>query len=94
MIEEIIKRWLSETPSLFRLIRNIGLVVAFVIGIPALVNSFQIQLCEMSEFVCFDLPAWWDGFWSKVIPIMGSVAAFVSQLTATTGDKAAKDIPD
>ena len=76
MIEQLIKRWLSETPSLFKLIRNIGMLIVFVVGIPSLVNTFQVQLCEMSELVCFDLPAWWDGFWAKVIPLLGGICFY------------------
>lgn len=83
IITELIKRFLSEKPQIFKWIRIIGLVAGIVIGLPALLSSYGV-----------DLGASFDTIIAKLVGVAGWVAAFVAQLTATTSDKAEKGIKD
>jgi hypothetical protein len=83
IITELIKRFLSEKPQIFKWVRIIGLIAGVVIGIPALLSAYGV-----------DLGASFNTLIAKLVGVAGWVAAFVAQLTATTAAKTEKGIKD
>ncbi len=88
-LTELIKRFLSDTPWFFKIVRVLSFVVAIVTGIPEVIES----VCQSME-VCITLPDAWSAISSKVISIAAVVSSFIAQLTVTTDQKKAKNLKD
>lgn len=80
-LNEIILRLFAKTPSFFRWVRNISLVLTVLIGLPAFLQESGIVLPEYLAAIS-----------NKVVGIATIVAAFIAQLTATPEAKEEKGI--
>lgn len=80
-LSEIILRLFAKTPSFFRWVRNISLVLAVLIGLPAFLQESGIILPEA-----------WMAISNKVVGYATIAAAFIAQLTATPEAKGKKGI--
>lgn len=80
-LNEIILRLFAKTPSFFRWVRNISLVLTVLIGLPAFLQESGIVLPEYLAAIS-----------NKVVGIATIVAAFIAQLTATNEAKEEKGI--
>mgnify|MGYP001267613644 CR=1 FL=1 len=80
-LSEIILRLFAKTPSFFKWVRNISLVLTVLIGLPAFLQESGIVL-----------PEYWAAISNKVVGIATIVAAFIAQLTATPEEKEEKGI--
>jgi hypothetical protein len=83
---ELVKRFSAETPWFFKVIRNLSIATAIVAGLPEFLSFLTLVGVELPQIVFV--------FSNKVVAISSLVAAFVAQLTATTQEKEALNIPD
>jgi L-asparagine transporter-like permease len=82
-VVELLLRLFGETPWFFKVIRIIGIVVAIITGIPALLSNAGVELPESIDAIA-----------SQVVAIASIVATFVAQLTVTSSFKKKEHIND
>lgn len=83
---ELIKRFSAETPWFFTVIRNLSIATAVIAGLPEFLSFLTIAGINLPEVVFL--------FSNKVVAISSLVAAFIAQLTVTSQQKEALNIPD
>jgi hypothetical protein len=69
---ELVKRFLSNTPSFFKVVKVLAIITALVAGIPTLLESSGVILPNVIAALA-----------SKIVSISALVAAFIAQLTTT-----------
>lgn len=73
---QLISKFLAKTPKFFKIIRNVGVALAVVTGLPSFIESAGVVLPEAIQLIA-----------SKVVSIASLVAAFIAQLTENTDSK-------
>lgn len=73
LLQQLVARWKSKQPQIFKIITNISMVAAFITGVPELLDLFGIAL-----------PEWAAPFASKAVSIAAIVVAAVAKLTTDT----------
>ena len=67
---ELVKRLFAKSPLFFRIITIVGIIVAIITGLPAILTALNVTL-----------PDFWLGIENKVVAIAAIVGTFISMLT-------------
>jgi uncharacterized membrane protein HdeD (DUF308 family) len=72
-IVELIKRWVSPTPTFFKTLRTISIIIGIITSIAPILSLFDIQFNLGISLVL-----------QKIISVAAFIAAIVSQLSVQT----------
>lgn len=64
------QRFVNKSPKVYKIVTNILMVAAFIVGLPELLHQFDI-----------DLPGRFDSYLAKAVAISALIIAFATKLT-------------